>query len=519
MKPIRSIAIVGGGTSGWLAAAYLARKLGTAKGGVAITLIESPDIATVGVGEATIPPIRSMVAATGISEGEFLRETGGSFKLAIRFDDWLHVPSEHRRHSYYHAFGSYGRIGRDLMAPYWLQQRDTEQRSFVDYTMPEGRICDAMCAPKRRGDPEFSGPFEYAYHFDAARAAKLLQRVAVETGVKHLLGKVENVELDANGDIAALVTDRHGKLEADLFIDCTGFAALLIEKALGVRFDDATDQLFCDRAVVCRPLYETPDAPIPPFTVATARPHGWIWDIPLSERRGVGYVYSSRYCEAEDAERNLRSYLGEAGRNADSFEIRIRVGSRPTQWHRNCIAIGLAGGFIEPLESTGIYLVDIALRWLSDLFPDQSTMKVAAQEFNRRMNDCYADIIDFVKLHYCISKRDDTRFWIDNRNQETWPETLKRKLENWRFRTPGEYEVGGLPAVFGLSNYLQVLYGMQYFPDLSGREAQFANMEHANERADELQRTALAAVDRLPEHRELIGMIAGVGTGIFASKL
>lgn len=514
MNRIKKILIVGGGTSGWLSAAYLAKRLGCGKpDSLQITLIESSDIGTIGVGEATIPPIRSIISALGISEAHFMRETSATFKLAIRFDDWLHLPdggsdgvsgNRSQRHSYLHSFGPYTQIGGDLMAAYWAQDRVSSGKSFVEYTMMEGRICEAGRGPKTIGADQYSGLLEYAYHFDAGLVAKLLKDVAGENGVKHLIGTVTGIKQRDDGAIKSLATNEHGELTADLFIDCTGFAARLIEKEMGVEFHDLTDTLFCDRAIACQIPYADPKRPIPSYTVSTAQENGWTWDIPLNNRRGVGYVYSSKYTNDDRAEEVLVNYIGAEAKDVKLVRLKIRVGSRHQQWVKNCVSIGLSGGFVEPLESTGIYLCDIALRWLADFFPNVEQMPLAAVQFNARMNETYADIVDFIKMHYCLSQRSDTDFWIDNRREETIPTTLKDKLEAWKYRLPGQHEFSNLPKVFGLTNYMQVMYGMNFVPDLSGQQGRYLAIDEARRLSEQFRNAAEGGLQVLPVHRDLI---------------
>jgi len=518
MARIQKILIVGGGTSGWLSAAYLARMMGTYRpGGAEITLVEASDIGTIGVGEATIPPIRTIVAALGIDEATFMQETSATYKLAIKFDNWLKNPKTDP-HSYYHTFGKFSQVGADLMAAYWVMDRANTKLNFVDYTMMEGRLCDIGCGPKRIDDLQFQGPLQYAYHFDAGRLAKLLKKVSAHNGVKHLIGKVKNVVMAEDGSIAALETEEHGHLSADLYLDCTGFSAHLIEKAMKVPFHPYADILFCDKAVACQVAYEDPACEIPPYTTSTAQENGWTWDIPLNDRRGIGYVYSSRHTDKDRAEEVARGYIGETTSEYELVHLDMRVGSRREPWRKNCVAIGLSGGFVEPLESTGIYLVDIALRWLVDFMPSTESMELGAASFNKMMNACYADVVDFVKMHYCLSERTDTEFWIDNRRESSLPDSLLDKLESWRCRMPGIYEFTGIPNVFGLTNYMQVMYGMEFDTDLSGYESRYGHLDAARQQAQQFGAAAMGGAELLPRHRALIDQIYSGGFQIQKSQ-
>lgn len=513
MSQVKKILIVGGGTSGWMSANYLARVLGADQpGGPEITLIEASDIPTVGVGEATIPPIRTLVAALGYDEAEFMRETSATFKLAIKFDNWQKgAPVGDIAHSYYHTFGKFNQVNGDLMAPYWIMDRKQSGMSYVDYSMVEGGICDAGCGPKRINDQQFLGPMQYAYHFDAGRLAELLKKTGKKNGINHLIGTIDDVVLNDNGDIDYVTSEGHGKLSADLFIDCTGFRARLIEQAMGTDFTSMNDVLFCDSAVACQVPYEDERCAIPPYTTATAQDAGWTWDIPLNNRRGVGYVYSSKYTDKDKAEALLRQYVGKQGGDITPWHINIRTGKRPHQWKGNCVSIGLSAGFIEPLESTGIFLLDIALRWVGDFLSTRDHFALAAQEFNARMNVTYADIIDFIKMHYAISTRTDTPFWIDNANPETWTDTLRAKLEAWKHRVPGVWEFSGFPQVFGLTNHLQVMYGMDFVPDLTGQEAKYRHMATARDHSKKYVGGVQGGLAVLPKHRDLIDQIYSTG--------
>lgn len=515
MTRIEHIVIVGGGTSGWLAAAYLARNLGSDQpDGPRITLIESSEIETVGVGEATVPPVRTVIASLGLDEAEFMRATSATFKLGIRFDQWLGREAGGRPDSYYHVFGEAGRFGQqlqELMAPYWVIARDSIGKSFVDFSMIEGRICDAGRGPKKTDGFQFGGPMQYAYHFDAGLLVGLLKKVGCASGVEHLVGTVKNVRLAEDGSIAALDTEEHGELTADLYLDCTGFGAYIIEKAMGVGFDSLSDKIFCDRAIACQIPFTDPGQAIPPFTIATAQENGWTWDIPLSNRRGVGYVYSSRYTDDARAEEVLAGYLGEQASNVKMRRLKMRTGLRRQQWFKNCVSIGLSAGFLEPLESTGIHILDVSLRYLVDYFPPTEKMSLAAKQFNDAMNDSYVDIIDFIKLHYALSRRTDTDFWIDNRRDETLTDTLRDKLESWRYRVPGLLEFSANANIFGLAGHLQVLYGMDYLPDLADQEHRFRRWPEARQRSLELDSIARGGLAALPDHRALVDTAYSTG--------
>ncbi|HKD23294.1 MAG TPA: tryptophan 7-halogenase, partial [Rhizomicrobium sp.] len=292
MKPVEDVLLVGGGTAGWLTAAFLAKHLA----GVRISLVESQDIGILGVGEGTFPSIRGTLSAIGIDEARFLRAANATFKQGVKFVHWVRSPATSGADHYFHPFNvpSSRTEGLELL-PYWLLGFAGPNVAFADAVTMQKRTADAFRAPKRRHDPDYRGPMNYAYHFDAARFAALLADVGKELGVVHHLATVERVELDDEGAIATVVTKEKGPLTADLYIDCTGFRAALIGSALGVPFTDINDSLFVDRALALQVPYERPDRPIASYTISTAQEAGWIWDIGLQQRRGVGYVYSSRY--------------------------------------------------------------------------------------------------------------------------------------------------------------------------------------------------------------------------------
>ncbi|KUJ83292.1 tryptophan 7-halogenase [Microbulbifer flavimaris] len=509
---IQHVLVVGGGTAGWLTASHLAKKLrARSPDGVRVTLLESDNIPTIGVGEGTVPAIRQTLQYLGISETEFIRECDASFKQSIKFVDWVHNPVAGRSDYYHHVF-DYPDTRRGDLTPYWLKQAGTG-RSFVDAVSVQGLVCDRGLGPKNMTLPEYQGLTSYAYHLDAAKFARLLTRHAVEElGVRHLLGTVEQVRRSDDGDIAAVVTDRHGALEADLFVDCTGFASLLLGQSLDVPFIDRTDVLFADHALAAQVPYGQMDAPIPSYTISTAQESGWIWDIGLPERRGTGYVYSSAHTDHERAETVFRNYLGAAGENAEVRRIPMKIGYRDRFWERNCVAIGLSQGFVEPLEATGILVYDATAKMLADTFPaNREVMSTVAAQFNRHVRYAWERVIEFIKLHYCISQRTDSDFWLDNRAAESIPEALREKLALWRCQPPSDYDFPSKMEIFNLPNYLYVLYGMDFVTSAAHISNRFADDDNALARFVEIEAGARQLCEQLPAHRELIRKIKQFG--------
>lgn len=456
------VVIVGGGTAGWLSACAVAAAAdGNAERPIQVTLVESPDIPTIGVGEGTWPTIRSTLERIGISEADFLVDCDASFKQGSRFDGWLTGASgEH----YYHPFvPPIGVEPRDAVAAWAGRDEGT---AFAETVSAQPKMCALDLAPRQRPMPDYAGALNYAYHLDAGKLATLLTRHATQRlGVKHVRDHVTDVAMADNGDIAAVHTREHGAIEGDLFLDCTGHAALLIGGKYDVPFVDRSNQLFNDRALAAQ-VPVAPDSPIASQTIGTAHPAGWIWDIGLPTRRGIGCVYSSSHMSDEQAARQLQDYIASAvpAAPADvSFRrLAFRSGHRTEFWRRNCIAIGLSAGFLEPLEASAIVLIELSLNALIDNFPrSRETMDIHAQRFNRLFSYRWDRIIEFLKLHYALSQRDEP-YWRDHRAPETCPERLTDLLRIWRDQPPSSFDLPESEEVFPAASYQYVLYGMGF---------------------------------------------------------
>ena len=511
MKPIKNVLIVGGGTAGWLTAAFLARTLGASSPeGVRITLVESTDIGIIGVGEATFPSIRGTLAAIGIDEARFVRESNATFKQGIKYVDWVRPRGGPGADHYFHPFSQPSqRPGGPDLLPYWLLGAAGAGVSFAEAATMQKRIADASHAPKRASDGDFLGPMNYAYHFDAGRSAALLVTHVKSQGVAHIVATVERAELDADGAIAAVVTREAGALRADLYIDCTGFRAALIEGALGSPLRAMNDVLFADRALALQVPYARPDAPIASYTIATAQEAGWTWDIGLQERRGVGYVYSSRHTDDARAEEVLRRHIGPASETLSPRLLKLRVGYRETQWVKNCVSVGLSGGFIEPLESSGIGLIETAAYLIGYLFPFNGDTAPVARVFNDLMRQRYQRIFDFVKMHYCLTQRTDTPFWIDNADPRSVPESLRERLAMWRCRPPHRMDFITDVEMYPPSSWQYVLYGMEYATDLGAGRAAYPRFEDAQREFATIRQVSQHALADLPPHRALVEQLCG----------
>lgn len=451
-EPLRSIVIVGGGTAGWSSAALLSSVL--ASSGCKITLIESSDVPTVGVGEATIPPVFEFLANCGIDEVDFIRHCQATFKLAIRFDDWLK-----QGHRYWHPFGNLGvTINQRPFHHYWWKNRaEGHGETFAD-------LCPAIALAE---DGKFAfpppdgsfpgGALNYALHFDAGLVAEYLRRHAKAKGTMHIDARIRRAELAEDGAIEAVELDDGRRIAADFFIDCSGFRGLLIEDALHAGYDDWTHWLPCDRAVAMPTETAGPPAP---YTISAAHSAGWRWRIPLQSRVGNGYVYSSRHISDDEAAGTLRA-SAEGTPLADPRFLRFTAGRRKSFWVRNCLAVGLSSGFLEPLESTSIHLIHTALNRLLDYFPDRNCDPVLAAAYNREAADEYAHIRDFLLLHYVPNRRVGEPFWDEIRAQ-TPPDTLTEKLE--LFRRTGRI-VSRRRELFADISWFYVAAGMGIVPD------------------------------------------------------
>ncbi len=420
MKTIKEIVIVGGGTAGWMSAAAFAKF--AHKADIAITLIESEQIGTVGVGEATIPQIAKFNAMLGIDEDAFVKATQATFKLGIEFADWGQIGER-----YFHPFGVHGfdLEGIDFHQ-YWTKMKALgEEHALQDYSL---NALAAYAGKFMRPKPEHGAVLNriaYAFHFDATLYAAFLRAHAEAKGVQRIEGVVATVGLDAENGFIDAVTLADGRtVSGDLFIDCTGFRSLLMSDALGIGYEDWSHYLPVDRAVAA--ATESTETPLP-YTRATARGAGWQWKIPLQHRTGNGYVYSSRFLEPEQAELDFRAALNGA-LLGEPKHLRFVTGRRQKFWHKNCVALGLSAGFMEPLESTSIHLIQSGISKLIALFPDKTLPTVEQDEYNRLLTDDYLHIRDFLILHYKATRRDDTPFWDYVRTMEV-PETLQRKME------------------------------------------------------------------------------------------
>jgi tryptophan 7-halogenase len=488
---IGKILVVGGGTAGWMAAAVLARSFAST---VAVELVESEQIGIVGVGESTIPPIRLINQYLGIDENDFVRATQASFKLGIQFNGW-HEPEA----SYLHAFGDIGRgLGTVPFHHLWRRAvAEGHSRSLWDYSLNTAAAMDNRFARVGPNDAQPLTGINYAFHFDASLYARYLRGLAERMGVRRTEGRIEEVLLDGeSGFIDRVRLDDGRELGADLFIDCSGFRGLLIEQSLKAGYEDWTDHLPCDRAIAVPCAH---GGPMRPYTQATARPAGWQWRIPLQHRVGNGHVFCSRYMSEDEATQILLDNLeGEA--LAEPRPLRFVTGHRRKFWHRNCVALGLASGFMEPLESTSIHLVQSGISRLLKLFPDCGFDRALIDEYNRQTREEFEYIRDFLILHYHANGRRGEAFWDERRDADV-PERLKQRMA--LFARNGAISRSA-DELFTEGSWLQVLLGQCGLPQQVHSLAQAVPAAQLGEALDVLGRAVEQTCARLPAHAEFI---------------
>lgn len=494
----RAIVIVGGGTAGWMTAGILAARFRPSRqDGLSITLVESANIGTIGVGEGTWPSMRETLQVIGIAEAEFLMACDASFKQASKFQDWLQ-PGHH----YYHPFMAPRRFEEVNLADDWLV--NNRPLPFADFVSFQPALCDQDRAPKTLATPEYQPVANYAYHLDAVKFAELLKRHCVERlGVRHVVADVEAPISDDDGYLTGVHLAGGETLSGDLFVDCSGLKGLLIGGHFGSGLTDVRDQLFVDTALAIQVPYESAAAPIPSTTLSTAQAAGWIWDIGLQSRRGTGYVYSSAFADEDEARATLSAYIGDAEAGETARKIAINAGYRKQPWMKNCVAIGLSMGFVEPLEASSIVMIELAAKALADRMPtSRADMTVLAPRFNAGFAGRWAAIVDFLKLHYVLSRRDEP-FWVANRRQETIPGSLRDLMQLWTTRTPGVEDFPQRAEIFPAASYQYVLYGMD-FETIAPAWRHFDGDRRRMDMARQEVERARASVAQLPTNRAFL---------------
>lgn len=509
--PIKNLTIVGGGTAGWLAAAMIsASRNGTSDAEpLNVTLIESPTIPTVGVGEATTLSMGWTLDLAGLDENDFIRHCDVTFKAAVKFIDWDRG-ADGTPLSYYHPFSIPPYLNGYAPAYHYHRRHKTgSTRSFAHSMLGSCAVLDAMKAPRKPDAGSLDGLFPYAYHVNAGLFAGYLREYCKTIGVTHVLDDVVGIKRDERGFVSSLALERSGDHPVEFVIDCSGFRSLILQQALEEPFVSFQESLPCDRAIPMPVDHPDPDAKLPPFTTSTGLSAGWSWNVPLWSRRGTGYVYSSAHISDDEAIAELAAHNGVAPPDS-ARPIHMNIGRTRRTWVKNCVGMGLAAGFIEPLESTSIHFVQMSIRWLLDNFPARDCSPALQQNFNGLTANLYEEIRDFIALHYVLTNRDDTPFWRFARDELTCPDRLAGLIELWRHKLPSPPDLPNRNALFSEWSYMYVLFGKRFFDGIdfpsedAVRDADF----------DEFLFSVASDKNRLmaeaPDHRSAIARIRGM---------
>lgn len=516
----KQVMIVGGGSSGWMTAAYLRKALGER---VDVTVLESPNIKTVGVGEATFSTIKLFFDYLGLPEHEWMPSCNATYKLAIKFNNWTSKGGH-----FYHPFQRYEMVDGYSLGEWWLKlKRGEEAFDYACFTTPA--ICDAKRSPRyldgRVYDDKVQGiyandgaiadnkfladhqvQYPYAYHFDAHLLARYLEGYGTARGVRQIHDEVQQVVLAEDGSIDHLVTRENGNLRADLYVDCTGFRGLLINQALNEPFISFSESLLCDRAIALQVPVDIQSQGINPYTSATALSSGWVWNIPLYGRVGTGYVYSSAFTSPEDAEAEFRRHLGPVADGCQANHIRMRIGRNRNSWVKNCVAIGLSSGFVEPLESTGIFFIQHGIEELIHHFPHGNPDEESIRSYNRTVAECIDGVRHFLTLHYRASDRRDTEFWRATQTTSL-PVELAERMDLWKKRLPSAKSINPYYHGFESYSYSVMMLGLNYLPGESLPVLDFLDDRNALETFRMMRRKSEYLVKTLPSQYEYLSHV------------
>lgn len=471
---ITKIVILGGGTAGWLSAGLLAAE----HPNLSVTLIESENLPILGVGEGTWPSMRNTLQRIGIDETDFINHCDVSFKQGSKFINWRNLD---KGENYYHPFMNPQGYEHTNLHAHW--QRRAPDQKFADVVNMQSFVCQAALAPKQLNTPQYAAVTNYGYHLDAGKFALFLKNHCVNhLNVRHIIDDVTDVSNDSNGYIESLSTSSNANIYGDLFIDCSGFQARLIAQHFNSEFIAQDHILFNDRAIAAQVPYDDVQQPIASATLSTAQQYGWIWDIGLPTRRGTGYVFSSKYQSEQSATDTLKRYIAHSSGAEQANKLTYRLlkfnpGYRREFWIKNCVAVGLSAGFLEPLEASALAMVELSITMLSEQLPhNRLHMAQLATRFNQRFTTRWQRVIEFLKLHYVLSERTDSQYWKDNRDLNTAPERLKKLLQLWQFQPPSRFDFIENEEVFSSSSYQYVLYGMGFNTQTPAQNA-FSNCE------------------------------------------
>lgn len=517
---IRNVVVVGGGTAGWMTATYLKTAF---QDRVSVTVVESPAIPTIGVGEATFSTVRHFFDYLGLDECDWMPQCSGSYKLAIRFQNWRGDGSH-----FYHPFERLRTTDGFTVAEWNLKLGDPGE-SFDRAVFITPHLCEAQRSPRmldgglfatevdrelgRSTLDEQRAQFPYAYHFDAALMARYLTRIGVNRGVRHVVDDVVAVGQDERGWLTHVTTRGHGDVTGDLFIDCTGFRGLLINQTLQERFQSFTDVLPNNRAVALRVPRDTARCGIAPYTTATAAEAGWIWTIPLYGRIGTGYVYSDEFCEPEEAERTLRQFAAPGQDDLEANHIRMRIGRNQRSWVNNCVAVGLSSAFVEPLESTGIFFIQHAIEQLVKHFPDHTWDPVLVRGYNEKVARAVDGVKEFLVLHYRASPRQDTAYWREAKLRAI-PDGLAERLDTASVRVLDEGSIYPYYHGFEVYSWITMLMGLGWAPKNARPALDHIDPSRASAELAAIRADAGRLLEVLPgAHEYLTSLQRGPGEG------
>jgi flavin-dependent dehydrogenase len=513
---LNEVLIVGGGTSGWMTAAYLKAAFGDR---INVTLVESDRVGIIGVGEATFSTIRHFFDYLGLAEQDWMPSCNATYKLAVRLENW-----RERGHYFYHPFERLRIVDGVPLPDWWLRLRPSARFDRDCFLIAS--LCDAKSSPRHLDGtlfeqdfiedgtrPQFrttladqNTQFPYAYHFDASLLAGFLSEYATSRGVRHIVDDVTNIALDERGWISHVTTKEHGDLRAGLFVDATGFRSLLLGTTLQEPFRSFQDTLPNDRAVALRVPIDMEREGLRPCTTATAMDAGWIWTIPLYGRIGTGYVYASDYCDPDEAEKTLREFVGPAADGLAANHIRMRIGRSERAWVNNCVGIGLSAGFVEPLQSTGIFLIQHAIEQLARHFPDDDWDPRLRDAYNRVTANAIEGVREFLVLHYRGAARADNDYWRDAKTRRM-PDGLAARLESWSVRLPDSQNIFPHYHAFEPYSYVCMLLGLGGIPLRPAPALALLDEEPARRELARVRATARQLTEKLPAHHEYIATL------------
>ena len=511
---VEQITIVGGGTAGWMAAMIVNTFLNASRDGpgVQVTVIESPSIPTVGVGEATVTGIALLLNQLGIDEAEFLRRCNASFKLSVVFENWA-LDRSGQPIRYHHPF-NYPTFLAGVTPVHHFNRFGPHAglSELAGSMVPNPALIEAYKGPRRIGGENYENEINYAYHLDASLFGRFLRDVAVARGLRHIQDDVVDVELDERGFVSALNLEQRGRFPVELVVDCTGFKGMILQKVLGEPFEPFGRSLLCDRAIPVQIPHRDPTR-LQPCTRSSALSAGWVWRVPLYSRLGTGYVFSSAFRSDDEARAEFFRHLRSTGDlppgvpDPETRVIHMRTGRTERAWVKNCVAIGLAGGFVEPLESTAIYAIEMAARLLVSHLPDREINPVFAGRFNKLMERLGDEVRDFIVSHYCTSNRPEP-FWRAARDDIEVPASLEENLALWRRVLPNITDTDG-SKLFNYWSYIYTLWAKGYFEGthfpLEGSIAR-RDWDEFGRNLNGITNSLLAA---LPDHYQLLSSIRG----------